>query len=370
MQEYPVKLLREMLETYSPSGSEAGMAHLVKRELQSLGLNSRIDSEGNVLALLGHEGPEILLCGHMDTIPGEIPVKLHDGFLYGRGAVDAKSSLAAMMLGASKAVIEEKCPVRVKLACVVKEESTSDGFKTIIADGPKPDFAIFGEPSGLANIIVGYKGRILLQIECLTPGGHAASPWLSKNSAEEAYNFWTSISQSLLPNDSGSKFNSLTGSLTGVATSGPDNSIPSHTRLTVDLRTPPNTDPATIIARIENLARVYSTEHPDVRLFVIAREASSPYQTDPHSRLVASCRGAIRRVTEETASLLKKTGTSDMNLLSPSTSAIAYGPGDSRLDHTDQEKIEISEYLKSIEVYAETLKMISRLSRSEVPIET
>ncbi|MBO0888960.1 M20/M25/M40 family metallo-hydrolase [Candidatus Bathyarchaeota archaeon] len=370
MQEYPVKLLHEMLETYSQSGSEAGMADLVKRELQSLGMNPRIDSAGNVLALLGREGPEILLCGHMDTVPGEIPVKLQDGFLYGRGAVDAKSSLAAMMLGASKAVIEEKCPVRVRLACVIKEETTSDGFKTIIADGPSPDFAIFGEPSGLANIIVGYKGRILLQIECLTPGGHAASPWLTKNSAEEAHNFWTSLRQSLLCNESESKFNSLTGSLTGVATSGPDNSIPSHTRLTIDLRTPPYTDPGTIIARIENLARTYSIEHPDVQLFVIAREASNPSQADPHSRLVASCRGAIRRVTGETPTLLKKTGTSDMNLLPPATSAIAYGPGDSRLDHTDQERIEISEYLKSIEVYAETLKMISRLSRSELPIET
>jgi LysW-gamma-L-lysine carboxypeptidase len=66
--------------------------------------------------------------------------------------------------------------------------------------------------------------------------------------------------------------------------------------------------------------------------------------------------------------MLKKTGTSDMNLLSPGIRAIAYGPGDSSRDHTDREKIKISEYLKSIEIFAETLKLLSKLATPEIEI--
>src|SRR5215831_11932806 len=200
-----------MLQTYSPSGSESGLAKLLKFEMERLGFNTRIDEVGNVVGEIGTEGPELLLCGHMDTVPSDIPVGLEDGTLYGRGAVDAKTSLATMILGASKAILEDNVPLRVRLACVVEEETTSKGFRTILAHYPRPQLAVFGEPSGSANIIIGYKGRIQAEVECMTDGGHAASPWVSKNSIEEAFAFWTNLRRFILSNDSDSKFNAVTG---------------------------------------------------------------------------------------------------------------------------------------------------------------
>jgi [amino group carrier protein]-lysine/ornithine hydrolase len=357
-----------MLETYSPSGSEEPLARLIKTELESLGFSSRIDDTGNVLAEAGDDGPEILLCGHMDTVPGRIPVRQEDGYLYGRGAVDAKSSLATLMIGASRALVETRSPSRVRIACVVEEETSSKGFRAIISKRPIPQFAIFGEPSGLTNMIIGYKGRIHLQTECITDGGHSASPWLSRNSAEEAFAFWTILRDSLLDNQSSSKFNSVTGSLTRVATKGPENSIPSQTSLTIDVRLPPETDPAHIIARIEFLEGSYCAQHPGVQLHTVVQERSRSYLANPHSRLVSACRNAIRKTTREVPGLVKKTGTSDMNLLPAETVAIAYGPGDSRLDHTDKERISVSEYLKSIEVCSATLKLLSSLIRPGIKV--
>lgn len=366
MQEYPVRLLREILETYSPSGSESPLADQLHIEMDSLGFDSRVDGVGNVVAEAGGEGPEILLCGHMDTVPGEIPVLLKNGFLFGRGAVDAKSSLAAIILGSARA-LESKIPLRLRVACVVEEETTGRGFRSILSQGPRPNLAIFGEPSGLSNIVIGYKGRVQIQIECLTDGGHAAAPWLSRNSAEEAFGFWSRLRGSLLDNEAESKFNSITGCLTGVDATGPENSIPARTRLRIDIRVPPETQPYKIKAIVESEARSYSAQHPGVQLFTMVKEEVQPYLGNAHSRLVAACRGAIRRVTGETPVMVRKTGTSDMNLLS-STQAVAYGPGDSRLDHTDQEKIKVSEYLKSIEVYAEILRTLARLAPQSIEV--
>ena len=70
---------------------------------------------------------------------------------------------------------------------------------------------------------------------------------------------------------------------------------------------------------------------------------------------------AIRKVQGGQVALLKKTGTSDINLFvqTQKIPMFAYGPGDSRLDHTETEHVRISEYLACIEVYAQALARLA-----------
>src|SRR5690348_14618506 len=93
--EYPVSLLLSMLNLYSPSGDENQVASYLESEFRRNGLQTRRDATGNVIGEIGTGRPRILLCGHMDTVPGRIPVKIEDDQVYGRGSVDAKSSLAS-----------------------------------------------------------------------------------------------------------------------------------------------------------------------------------------------------------------------------------------------------------------------------------
>jgi len=74
---------------------------------------------------------------------------------------------------------------------------------------------------------------------------------------------------------------------------------------------------------------------------------------------------AIRKVMNKPATLLRKTGTGDMNILGRAMNIpiVTYGPGDSHLDHTKDEHIDISEYLTSIQVYRETILKLSELHR-------
>ena len=365
MQSYPVELLQAMLETYSPSGSEQRLADLLHQHMLSHGFEVRKDRVGNVIGEFGNDGPRILLCGHMDTVPGEIPVRIEGDFLYGRGSVDAKSSLAAMLVGSILAKERSTLPFHVTLAGVVEEERSSDGAKAVIASGESHDLAVFGEPSGASNIVIGYKGSLQLQVTCLTKGGHSASPWLSKNSYEEASEFWKTLQKSLLENDSSSKFSAVTGCITSAIAGNGSNTIPSRTTLEIDIRIPPGLQAVHLANNISEFARRYEEGHQGVRILIAVKDQTEAFLGSQDSGAVRAFRWAIRKTIGLQAALVKKTGTSDMNLFAQSYSIpmVAYGPGDSRLDHTENEHVSISEYLRSIEVYANAIQQFASLAR-------
>jgi LysW-gamma-L-lysine carboxypeptidase len=125
----PIDLLKGMLEIYSPSGKEQELALFLKDELTNLGFrNVRLDKVGNLYGEIGSGSPIILFCGHMDTVPGQIPVRHEGGKIYGRGAVDAKSSLAAM-ISASCDLGLRGAEGKVIVAGVVDEERNARGIR-------------------------------------------------------------------------------------------------------------------------------------------------------------------------------------------------------------------------------------------------
>ena len=126
------------------------------------------DAIGNVIGEIGKGEITILLCGHMDTIEGNLPVRVENNKLYGIGAVDAKGPLAAMIIAAAALAHESALQAKVLLVSAVEEEATSKGIKHVIKHGLKADYAIFGEPSGVENITIGYKGGLKFKITCKT----------------------------------------------------------------------------------------------------------------------------------------------------------------------------------------------------------
>jgi len=96
LQERAVNLLTRMVEIYSPTGYEEPLALFLTEELQKRGFKIYRDKVGNLFGTKGTVSPHILLCGHMDVVPPELPIKLEDGVLYGRGTADAKGPLEIM----------------------------------------------------------------------------------------------------------------------------------------------------------------------------------------------------------------------------------------------------------------------------------
>ena len=363
MSAYSVSLLTRMLEIYSPSGKEEEISNFLAKEMENLGFRVRNDEAGNVIGEIGQGKPVILLCGHMDTVEGYIPVRVEDNNLYGRGAVDAKAPLAAMIVAAST-FVKKSFPGKILVVGVVDEEGSGKGIKHFIKEGIQPDYAIFGEPSGIGKIVFGYKGILNIKITCETPSGHSAAPWLFDNAIEKAMEIWRQIRKLHLREEKlRSRFYSTTSCLTKINGGNASSMIPSKCDIYVQLRIPPQFTPEQVFNEVKRKIKRYQATNPKVSVKVKMESVANAFEADRRSVLVRALAWAIRKTTLNYASFSRKTGTGDMNVLGNALKipVITYGPGDSRLDHTPNEHIDLKEYLISIQVYRKALMKLTEL---------
>lgn len=361
VKDYAVRLLVEMLKIYSPSGEEGRIGDFLVKEMENLGFNVWKDEVGNVIGEVGHGEPIVLLCGHMDTVPGYIPVRLENDKLYGRGAVDAKASLAAMVVAAAT-LARQGINNKILVVGVVDEEGKSRGIRHLIKKGIPANYAVFGEPSGLEKIVIGYRGSLHLKITCETETGHSAAPWLFQNAVEKAFEIWGKIRNFHLPEEkSKSKFYSISACLTKISGGNANSTVPSKCEIHVNIRVPPQFTCQRVLNEINKILSQYQIENPAVSAKMEVEDLTEPFEADKNSPLVRAFSYAIRKVCRRTPIILRKTGTGDMNLLGEALGipVATYGPGDSRLDHTPNEYIDVQEYLDSIEVYKEGLKRLN-----------
>lgn len=360
---YAIELLNRALKEYTPSRAEASLANLLKdKSMDELGFEKTdIDNVGNVIATKGSGRPIMLLCGHMDTVPGRIPVRIENGYLYGRGASDAKSSLIAMLLAASEF---PKQRGTIIFAGVVDEEGNAAGIKELVKNKSSIDYAIFGEPSGIGNITIAYKGRFAFRLTCdVGKSAHASAPWLAKNSIEEVYDFWQAIQLEIGRVDSGSdKSGMVTCSLTEISGGSSHNVTPQKCKITVDIRIPTTNTSRRIQELVASIVKEVSIKK-NVRATYRIEDMTEPFEADHTSPLVRALSLSIIDVCRKRPILLRKTGTGDMNILGNAfrIPVVTYGPGDPHSSHTVDERISISEYISSIEVYTTTLFHTSRL---------
>jgi LysW-gamma-L-lysine carboxypeptidase len=339
-----------MLKTYSPTGREAPLSQLLVKELQQQGFKAYIDEVGNAIGEYGSGEITILLCGHMDTVPGRLPIKNQEGVIYGRGAVDAKAPLAALIVAAS--LLKNEAPFRLIVAGTVEEEGKSHGIKHLIDRNVTADYSIFGEPSGVRNINIAYKGSLHLKLKCTTQSGHSSAPWLHYNAVEEAFTIYQQIKKmSLDYKKEESWFYSLTSSLTQMKGGSIFSTVPSRCTMHINMRIPPSISLSTVINEVKHIIQSYE-EQERVTVTMEIIDSCPPYEADKNSLLVRSIAYGIRRVTKNQAVLVRRTGSGDMNLFGSvrETPIITYGPGDSHLDHTSNEQIAIKEYIDSIQI--------------------
>jgi LysW-gamma-L-lysine carboxypeptidase len=355
-----------LLGIYSPSGKEEVISDFLSEEMKKLGFRVRKDSVGNVIGEIGEGEPTILLCGHMDTVTGHLPLRVEKDKIYARGAVDAKGPLAAMVMAAAVSAQELTFQAKIVVAIVVEEEATSRGVKHLLKEGISADYVIFGEPSGVGNITIGYKGNLHLKITCKTETGHSSTPWLYENALEKSFELWQQIKNSFPPLEKQkSPFHAVTACLTKVSGGRANSVIPFESEIHIDLRIPPQLTSTKVFESTKKVIQQYKNNNPKVKLKVSIEDSSEPFEVDKSTILVKALSSSIRKKLKKPATLLRKTGTGDMNILGQVMKApiVTYGPGDSHLDHREDEHILISEYLDGIQIYKETLLKIAKLHK-------
>ncbi len=363
---YAVELLKKALEFYTPSRQESALANFIAEKASSeLGFEHvHTDDVGNVIATKGYGRPRVLLCGHMDTVPGQIPVKISDGFIYGRGASDAKSPLIAMLLAASTV---QRQYGTVIFAGVVDEEGNATGARNLVRSKIDADYAIFGEPSGIDNITIAYKGRLALRITCdVGSSAHASAPSLAKNAIEEIFDIWGSIRSSIEDASPKSGKAGLSCCLTEIDGGSSHNVTPAKCKMTIDVRIPKPMNTANVLDMLDHAIKDVAIKK-GVKISYRLEDRTEPFEADHASPLVRALVLGVLDVRSKRPMLLRKTGTGDMNILGNALNipVVTYGPGDPHSSHTVDEKVSIDEYVSCIEVFKRTLYHLSRLHRKQ-----
>ncbi|TDA34865.1 hypothetical protein DSO06_04070 [Candidatus Nezhaarchaeota archaeon WYZ-LMO8] len=363
MSSFEVEFLLDLLKVYSPTGQEAELAKLLYLKMKELGFEAHIDSVGNVIGELKGHGPKVLLCGHMDTVPGFIPVRIEDEEIWGRGAVDAKGPLATLIMAAKKYLSSERKGLNMVVAGVVEEEGSSKGMYHLIDSIDEPDVAIFGEPSGVSCLTLGYKGGVTFEVTVETEEGHSASPWLFKNSIEEGWYLWMELKKVLNSyKKEDSRFYSITYCLTFMNGGGSSALVPSKCTLKFNVRIPPTLKCKDIIRMVKDVAECFASSR-GIKVEVRWDECVEAYVLGRTSTVARAFSRAIFEELGVKPSFAYKTGTSDINVAATKwtrAEMAAYGPGDSSLDHTPWERVSVNEYLKSINVLWRALIWIDK----------
>src|SRR6186997_474431 len=87
-----------LVSQYSPSGQERAAVEWLVARMKAFNFDEAfIDDAGNAMGVMGNGGKQVVLLGHIDTVPGAVKVVQVDHLLYGRGAVDAKGPLACFV---------------------------------------------------------------------------------------------------------------------------------------------------------------------------------------------------------------------------------------------------------------------------------
>ncbi|HVH64872.1 MAG TPA: M20/M25/M40 family metallo-hydrolase, partial [Candidatus Acidoferrum sp.] len=168
-----VELLEEMLAIPSPSTQERQLGQWLVSRLRGMGFAARRDEVGNVVAYWGGGAKEVILLGHIDTVPGFIPVRREGDRLFGRGAVDAKGPLAAAIAAVARQPVGTGW--RLTIIGAVEEEGSSRGARHLVNRRP-PDQLVILEPSGWDAVTLGYKGSLRLRYRLAQSMGHGAGP--------------------------------------------------------------------------------------------------------------------------------------------------------------------------------------------------
>ena len=346
--EQDLALVGGLVAIPSVSRAEHDAVEWLVDRMRERGFTASVDPAGNAVGEIGDGPVHVVLLGHIDTVPGEIPVRIEDGELVGRGAVDAKGPLAAFVAAATEPV----AGLRVTVVGAVEEESPTSKGARHWATRPAPDWCVIGEPSGWDGVTVAYKGRLVLGLSLARDARHGASP--GPTVAEEALALWSRIRDAAAARSADARpFLRLDCRLEGMRAAAGDGLV-ERAELRLGYRVPPGMAIADLETEIGSLA----AEHDGEAEVTVERIASEePVKTLRSTPVAAAFARSISAIGGQTT-FKEKSGTSDMNVLLPAWGCpmVAYGPGDARYDHTPIERLALADYARSIAVLKDVLR--------------
>jgi len=375
-----IELLSDMVEipSFNSPENEIKMAKYIGDTMTKAGCDvefQEVDSERyNVFARLKGKGggKSLILNTHMDVVPpgdgwSSDPFKLSrkDDNLYGRGVMDAKGPLAAMM-AAIEAIADSNLEIRgdIVLIVVVDEEVASLGARNLPRD-LQGDFAIIGEATN-GNLAIAHRGSLRPVLVSEGISAHSSTPNLGRNAINIMCKALIRLEE--YSNQYLQKEHYLAGSPTLSATiiqgGNKESMVPDRCEAIIDRRLIPGEKKDEVLKEIENVITNSFDEANYVAIDRVIPTTGGPSEIMPDSPIVKITRSIIQKVYNKKPELVGLTANCDMShFIKRGIPSVIYGPGDFKFAHKADEHVSITELMNSTLVYA-----LSALKVSNSPV--
>ena len=364
----PVRALAEaLIARPSVTPEDAGCLELIAERLKPLNFSfERIDRNGtsNLWARRGTTAPLMVLAGHTDVVPtGDLAAwtsppfepTVRDGKLYGRGAADMKSSLAAFIVAVEQFVAENpNHPGSIAFLLTSDEEGPANDGTTIVVDalktrGESIQYAIVGEPTSVDRcgdmIKNGRRGSLSGNLTIQGIQGHVAYPHLARNPIHQFAPALAELSATVWDNGN-DYFPPTTWQISNFnAGTGATNVIPGTLNLKFNFRFSTASTADGLKQHVEELLKRHGLEY-NLEWTLGAK----PFIT-PDGPLADAARQAIKTVTGIDTELSTTGGTSDARFIAEiAEQIIELGPVNASI-HMIDEHIDVDALPQLAKIY-------------------
>lgn len=375
-----VDFTRRLMRIPSLPGHEGDVAALVQTEMRRLAFDEvTADAVGNVVGRVrGGDGRTVALLSHLDQVDvGDedkwpfppFAATVHEGAIWGRGAMDIKGPLAAQLYaaGALKAT-GIPLPGDVLLASAVMEEIGGLGARHLAASASLradrvADCVVVGEASGL-DVSRGHRGRVELAVTVTGRAVHASVPARGVNPHAVLARLIARLPELAMSTDASLGPSTVTPTLYHCDQVSA-NVIPGRCTLHLDWRYVPAESPDAIVARVQALLdeclvpgsrgqvriaakpwRTYTGHEQDLPAL------SPPFLRGADDSLITAARDALASVFDRPVGVKTWGFTTDGgHLAAAGIPCLGFGPGQERLAHTVQEHIAVDELVAGMVGY-------------------
>ncbi|MEV6627084.1 M20 family metallopeptidase [Amycolatopsis sp. NPDC051106] len=367
-----VELTRELLriDTVNPPGNERAAAEVALAYGKRFGLDGDLvplgDGRANLRLVLPGAGARapLMYCGHFDTVPlgtaawtrpphaAEVD---EDGVLWGRGAVDMKGGVAAMLVGmATLARAEVPLPGDVHFLGAVGEEVDCAGARAALDAGALEGVAnlVIAEPTDL-ELVVAHKGALFLEFTTYGRAAHGAMPEQGVNAITHMTRLLDRLGTLATELPAHPLLGGATLNVGTIEGGSVVNIVPDRCTARVDVRTVPGIDHPALVARLERLLDELAGTHTGFRARLTVTGDYPAVGTALDQPLVRAATRVLGTVLGRSPEPRGVSYFSDGSILQPATGVptLLCGPGDPNLAHQTDERVDVSALERAAEIF-------------------
>lgn len=362
-------LTQELITRPSVTPDDGQNLQFIAKLLSDMGFEIEwLNHEGvyNLWATIGKTGPLFCFAGHTDVVPtGDLKnwhfdpfsPTLQDGLLYGRGAADMKSGLAAMLVAANTFLNERSTPFNGRLAFLLTSDEEGAGLhgtqhvmRCLAEKREQIQWCVVGEPSSqntLGDTLrIGRRGSLTGYLTILGKQGHIAYPHLARNPIHLASPFIQDLIQTVW--DTGYEhFPPSSLQIANIqAGTGASNVIPGTLSMDFNFRYNPQQSKEKLTYHVISLL-----QHHNLEYTLTWTHSAVPFLTDENSALIQASIQVIDSLLGIQPVLSTGGGTSDARFIAPTGAEVVEIGVCNKSIHQSNEHVLVEDILRLQKIY-------------------